>query len=123
MVAARRQVDRFAGRQNIVCFNKLDLASIEKIFQRDGMRVLTADGANIVIGREEAGEGTDAEGIRVSMRYGKRGCWEAHIAPIDEDVPCPWKVGVTINKYTAVVDVYCPLGTPIRWKRVNVKSR
>ena len=108
-----------------------DLIEIEEVGTDDQQREvrgdqgdeLNADGANIVIGREEAGEGTDAEGIRVSMRYGKRGCWEAHIAPIDEDVPCPWKVGGTINKYTAVVDVYCPLGTPIRWKRVNVKSR
>nr|WP_298688104.1 AAA family ATPase [uncultured Dongia sp.] len=45
-------LNRFAGRQNIVCFNRLDLPSIEKIVRRefDGMdRTYSQDGLHIRI--------------------------------------------------------------------------
>ena len=45
-------LNRFAGRQNIVCFNRLDLASIEKIVRRefDGMdRTYSQDGLHVRI--------------------------------------------------------------------------
>ena len=79
-------------------------------------------GVNLVVGRAEAIEGKNAEGLRVGMRYGKGGCWEARISPIDEDVPCPWPVSVTVERYTAVVTIDCPPGTPIAWKKVARKS-
>jgi ATP-dependent Clp protease ATP-binding subunit ClpB len=45
-------LNRFAGRQNIVCFNKLDLPSIEKIVRRefDNMnQIYGQDGLNITV--------------------------------------------------------------------------
>jgi hypothetical protein len=80
-------------------------------------------GVNIVIGNAEAVEGKNAEGIRIAMRYVKGGCWEARLAPIDEDVPCPFVTTVLIERYTAVVMVVCPENTPISWKRVSSTSR
>jgi hypothetical protein len=82
------------------------------------------DGANIVIGNPEASEGKNAEGIRIGMRYAKGGCWEARVAPIDEDVPCPYVVTVMVEKYSAVVLVLCPNGpAPISVKKVRSTSR
>jgi hypothetical protein len=80
-----------------------------------------SNGANIVIGIAEASEGQDAFGIRVKMRYVKGGVWQAGIEPIDEDVACPWPVTVTVERYTAVVNVDCPAGTPISWKKTRMK--
>jgi ATP-dependent Clp protease ATP-binding subunit ClpB len=45
-------LNRFAGRQNLVCFNKLDLPSIEKIVRRefDGMdRIYSQDGIKLTV--------------------------------------------------------------------------
>jgi ATP-dependent Clp protease ATP-binding subunit ClpB len=45
-------LNRFAGRQNIVCFNKLDLPSIERIVRRefDSMdKTYAADGINLTV--------------------------------------------------------------------------
>jgi ATP-dependent Clp protease ATP-binding subunit ClpB len=49
-------LNRFAGRQNIVCFNKLDLASIEKIVRRefDSIdRTYGPDGIKLVVNEED----------------------------------------------------------------------
>jgi len=49
-------LNRFAGRQNIVCFNKLDLASIEKIVRRefDNMnQTYGQDGVKIVVSDDD----------------------------------------------------------------------
>jgi hypothetical protein len=84
---------------------------------------ISGDGANFVIGRAEAIEGQDAQGIRVKMRYVKGGVWAATLEPIDEGVVCPWPVKVGIAGYTAVVIIECPSDTPVTWKKVRVTSR
>jgi hypothetical protein len=47
----------------------------------------------------------DGGQVRVGMRYGRSGCWEATIAPLDEGVAGPTAT-VSISGYTARVEVY-----------------
>jgi len=72
--------------------------------------------------------GTAAAGVVVKMRYGKRkgaAVWEAVVGQIDEGVPIPWAVTISglasqgdnrdhPRDYTAIVDIACPPGTPVR---------
>ena len=49
-------LNRFAGRQNIVCFNKLDLASIEKIVRREFEnmdRTYSQDGISVTVAEDD----------------------------------------------------------------------
>jgi ATP-dependent Clp protease ATP-binding subunit ClpB len=49
-------LNRFAGRENIICFNKLDLGSIERIVRRefDNMNLTySADGVSVVVSEED----------------------------------------------------------------------
>jgi hypothetical protein len=74
-----------------------------------------------VIGEPKAKAGQNAHGLRVRMHYGGdgRGCWAAHISPIDEGVGCPWPVAVRFENYTAVVEIGCPKGTRVAHKVVK----
>ncbi len=58
-------------------------------------------------------------GLVVGMSYGgKVACWSACIRPIDEDVPIPWPVSVSLAEtgYSVQVCVDCPDNTPIDWE-------
>lgn len=63
--------------------------------------------------------GSDVHGgIVVVMSYApddlEDGCWQARLAPIAEDVPCPWPVRVDAKGYSAVVQIDCPRDVQMR---------
>jgi hypothetical protein len=69
-----------------------------------------------VIGNDKPTQGENSAGVHLRMEYGEMpgATWAATISPIDEDVPIPWSVSVASERYTAVVAIDCPKGTPIR---------
>lgn len=77
----------------------------------------------VIVGNPDAQEGQDAYGIKVKMRYVNGGVWAATVEPIGEDVKCPWDVKVEVHKYTSIVTIDCPEGTPVKWRRARVRRR
>lgn len=80
------------------------------------------EGVPITIGWPEAEPGRDAQGVQVVMVYdslpgrygGDASVWSAIVRQLDEDAGIPWPVRVTAKGYSAVVEVDCPPGTPVR---------
>jgi hypothetical protein len=76
------------------------------------------------IGEPEAKAGQDAHGCIVVIRYGdnavsKCAVWVATVAPIDEDIACPWPVRVRFEGYSAKVEVDAPVGTAVLAERLD----
>lgn len=83
--------------------------------ERMVLRVGTAD-AGIVIGAEYVSS------------WHPDGCWVFAVAPIAEDVPCPWPVVTRIgpnatSPHSSVVEVDCPPGTPVEVERYPVRGQ
>lgn len=70
--------------------------------------------------------GTEDAGLLVRPLYaclpGCGGTWAMVCEPVEEDVPCPWAVSVTVEKYWAKVRIGCPEGTPVAVYRAEEES-
>ncbi|HEY3146946.1 MAG TPA: AAA family ATPase [Dongiaceae bacterium] len=78
-------LNRFAGRQNIVCFNKLDLASIEKIVRREFDSIdktYSQDGVKVVVSDQDLKEFCKAHYDPAIGARGLPGFIQANIEPI-----------------------------------------
>lgn len=71
------------------------------------------------VGDEEASPGANSAGCRVTMAYGDGGCWSATISLLEEDAPIPWPVRVRADGYTAIVEIDCPVGTKVSWRKAK----
>lgn len=72
--------------------------------------------------------GTADAGILIAAEYVRSswhpdGCWVLAVAPIADDVPCPWPVRVTMTSpHSSVVEVDCPPHTPVEVERYPVRG-
>lgn len=70
----------------------------------------------------------DGGGLFVRMQYAPKfhpgGVWVATVAPLDEDIPIPWPVSITLSeqRYSPVVEIGCPKGTVVTWTKRKVGS-
>ena len=100
-----------------------DLVEIEGCTSGDEVGCYEQD-VTIVVGAPEATGGANASGLRVTMHYGTgdAGVWEARVSPLDEDVPCPWAVKLTVEGYSAVVEIDAPADTPVTWTLTKARD-
>ncbi|MGE4247739.1 MAG: hypothetical protein AB7F09_00005, partial [Parvibaculaceae bacterium] len=78
-------LNRYAGRQNIICFNKLDLPSIEKIVRRefDGIdRTYSQEGIRVTVTEEDLKAFCKAHYDPAIGARGLPGFIQANIEPI-----------------------------------------
>lgn len=71
--------------------------------------------------------GTKEAGLRVILRYAATkkspGVRRVAVEPIDEGIPMPWPVSVTLapRGYSPMLTIDAPVGTPVTWRGKPVR--
>lgn len=97
----------------------IEVEGVRKVGKRSWVTAAGYAGDEFSRGRIQVGD--RAGGLIVKMAYGKRaGVWSACVEQIDEEVPIPWPVSITVSDrgYSVIVNIDCPDGVPVqKWRK------
>lgn len=57
--------------------------------------------------------GDEKGAVAIVYGYSANGCWFATVGLVDEDIEIPWPVSIKSEGYAVVVEIDCPIGTPV----------